>query len=80
MKNLNKINKNTMAPVVMEFSLTQEEVERARAFHTKCRKKYAGAIGGAFTYSFTPTSIGVIVSVECGVCKEKLVLTDFNDW
>jgi len=64
----------------MEFVLTKEEQEKANAFHKKCRKKYAGAIGGAFTYSFTPTSMGVIASVECGFCKEKLVLTDFNDW
>ena len=36
--------------------------------------KYIGAIGGLTTYSFTPTSIGLIVSAECG-CGEKIDVT-----
>lgn len=33
-------------------------------------KRYAGAIGGRFTYSFTPTSVGTIGSIECS-CGES---------
>jgi hypothetical protein len=38
-----------------------------------------GAIGGRLTYSFTPTGLGLITSVECA-CGEKLNLTDFDMW
>lgn len=34
----------------------------------------SGAIGGALTYSFTPTSIGTIITVECA-CGFKLDCT-----
>lgn len=62
------------------FTLTEEELKKANEFHKDCKKKYAGAIGGARTYTFTPTSLGVIATVICGFCKQELTLTDFSDW
>jgi hypothetical protein len=41
---------------------------------------YYGACGGALTYSFTPTSIGTVLTVTHGVTKEKLDLTDYDSW
>ena len=38
-----------------------------------------GAIGGRFTYNFTPTGLGLITTMECA-CGEKLELTDFDMW
>lgn len=43
------------------------------------RNDYAGAIGGRYTYSFTPTGLGVIVSIKCW-CGAELDLTDNEDW
>jgi len=40
--------------------------------------KYTGAIGGRFTYSFTPTSIGMIVIVEDCITKQGIDLTDYE--
>lgn len=37
------------------------------------------AIGGALTYQFTPTSLGVAVSVKCA-CGEKADVTDYDSW
>ena len=34
---------------------------------------YLGAIGGGISYTFTPTSIGTMISVEC--CGEKLFVS-----
>jgi hypothetical protein len=40
-------------------------------------KKYCGAIGGAVSIKFTPTSIGMIITAQC-VCGSSLdVTTDF---
>lgn len=39
-----------------------------------------GAIGGLFTYSFTPTSIGIITKIECGITKEELDITLYEDF
>jgi len=38
-----------------------------------------GAIGGRFTYEFTPTGLGTCVWVSC-LCGEKVDLTDSENW
>lgn len=38
-----------------------------------------GAIGGTTTYSFTPTSLGVVVKVRCA-CGVEIDLTDYKNW
>lgn len=38
-----------------------------------------GAIGGRTTYNFTPTSIGMAVSVSCA-CGAKKNITDYDSW
>lgn len=40
---------------------------------------YEGAIGGGITYSFAPTSIGLVTKVQYGVSYE-LDLTDYDSW
>lgn len=40
---------------------------------------YYGAIGGAVTYSFTPTGLGTVVKVAHSETGEELDLTDY-DW
>lgn len=41
---------------------------------------YGGAIGGSLTYSFTPTSLGVVVKVTNSHTKESIDLTEYGDW
>ncbi len=41
---------------------------------------YTGAIGGQFTYCFTPTSIGVTATVKDYITGEKIDLTDYSEW
>ena len=66
------------------FTITDDQEARIKDWQEnhecKFRNKewggrYVGAIGGADTYRFTPTSIGVIKSVECA-CGARL---DFSD-
>lgn len=39
---------------------------------------YYGAIGGGLTYSFTPTSLGLITKIEHSYTGEVLDVTDYN--
>lgn len=67
--------------MITEFSLCPEEIERARAFekkHIACAMKHPTAIGGHISYTFTPTSIGTGVTVECGLCGESENITEYN--
>ena len=72
------------------FKLDKDEIAKLNIFleeHNKTCVYYddgtqvaprAGAIGGTLTYSFTPTTIGTIVKVECA-CGGNADLTDY-DW
>lgn len=39
---------------------------------------YGGAIGGHLTYSFTPTSIGIVTKVKC--LDKELDVSDYENW
>ncbi len=41
---------------------------------------YPGTIGGEFTYSFTPTSLGLIKKVKEEITGEELDLTEYDEW
>lgn len=68
---------------MIQFKLDDKEEALAKEWLTchkdKCPIKYAGAIGGKYTWCFTDTSLGVISSLKCH-CGERIVLTDFEDW
>lgn len=40
--------------------------------------RYAGAIGGQFTYKFIPTSIGEIGEIVCGACGESFCFRELD--
>lgn len=67
----------------MNFSLDEEQESLLRVWLAEMEgrygDKYYGAIGGAFTYSFTPTSLGVIVKVT-HVDGGEIDLTDYMSW
>lgn len=41
---------------------------------------YYGASGGAYTYKFTPTTLGLVIKVENGLTKEEIDLTEYDGW
>jgi hypothetical protein len=42
-------------------------------------RRYSGAIGGAYTFEFTKTSIGTCVHVRCS-CGEAIDVSDYDNW
>lgn len=67
------------------FSITPEQVEAIRAWKKEHEaeahggSEYAGAIGGRYTYEFTPTSIGTFGRIRCG-CGAKFDFDDGSEW
>lgn len=68
------------------FDLDKEQQEKASQFikeHecsfmvNKYGFKEVGAIGGSTTYRFTPTSLGVIIKIDC-TCGQSVDVTDYN--
>jgi hypothetical protein len=73
---------------MLQFIITDEQQKKIKKWDNpetghRCtlkqdnKGKYAGAIGGHLSYSFTPTSIGEIVKVTCA-CGAELDVTDYD--
>ena len=62
------------------FPITKEEYEKILEFvhkHDEMHGK-SGTIGGRYTYSFLPTSIGTIGTLKCNSCEEVLVFRELD--
>jgi hypothetical protein len=67
----------------MRFELNEREKESAEIFekkHLNCAKKHPSTIGGAVTYCFTPTGVGLSISIKCNVCNKEKDITDYESW
>jgi hypothetical protein len=66
------------------FNLDKEQQQKLSDWQaeqdTLLESTYAGAIGGRFTYSFTPTSLDTIVKVTDGLTNNTIDLTDYDSW
>lgn len=58
-----------------EMSADEYELKTCNGEHP-----YFGAIGGNYTWSFTPNSIGTSVSVTNNYLKETLDITEYDSW
>jgi hypothetical protein len=75
--------------IVQMFYLTQGELDKGNAWtraHDKekhiprgKKRRDVGAIGGAYTWCFTPTGIGVACTVKCA-CGDKIDITNYDLW
>ena len=66
------------------FTLTSEQMKKFEKWRKKKNKKnkgeiYVGAVGGAYSFVFIPTGIGVIEKVVCAD-GDELDLTDYDTW
>jgi hypothetical protein len=71
------------------FYISKDQLEKAHTWqdaHDKEKHlppgktvRHSGAIGGAYTWSFTNTSIGTVVKLKCS-CGELIDLSDYDTW
>ena len=73
----------------MRFELTDNQLTLLHKFITEQDAKvvemqggepYYGACGGSLTYMFTPTSLGLCVSVRHAITNEEINLTNYEEW
>ena len=69
---------------MIKFGIDGEEAKKLDKWqneHDKScpYKKKQGAIGGRTTYSFSPTTLGVVIKVSCA-CGKEIDLTDYSSW
>ena len=69
--------------VELTFEVTEKQYKKYKRWRNAKKKKdgelYVGAIGGAYTFCFTATSIGEMVTVKAAD-GDELDLTDYNNW
>lgn len=63
----------------MIFTLSEEQCVKFEDWYDKIEKQYTGAIGGGLTFSFTPTSLGLVIKVKY-LDKEEIDLSDYENW
>jgi hypothetical protein len=61
------------------FTLSPEQMEKFEKWRKEKGEVYVGAIGGAYTFCFTPTGLGTIEVVKCADGTE-LDLTDYDNF
>lgn len=44
------------------------------------KSRYTGAIGGRFSYEFTPTNLGIVAKVYDALTKTEIDLTNYDMW
>lgn len=68
-----------------EFKLSTIEIKKFKKFEREMNKKYTekerycGAVGGFYSFVFTPTGIGIVVSVKTALGDEKDI-TDYSQF
>ena len=61
------------------FVLSPEQMEKYDKWRKEKEEVYVGAIGGAYTFCFTPTGLGTMVEVKCAD-GTSLDLTEYEYW
>jgi len=62
------------------FSLNQQQLAKLNKWiESHDPKRYCGAIGGRYTYCFTPTSLGTIIKVQDDVLKIEIDLSEYQE-
>jgi hypothetical protein len=69
------------ADIAIGFSLNEKQMLRLVEWGSShsCTITESGAIGGAYAFSFAPTNLGVVQTVQCA-CGANLDVTEYEHW
>jgi hypothetical protein len=62
------------------FEISDEQLNKIKSWTDTHQSCYTGAIGGRYTYCFSPTSLGVILNVKDIVTGNEIDVTEYSDW
>ncbi len=62
------------------FENEEREALSFKIVHGKVCEEAPTAIGGRWSYTFTPTGVGTVVKVTCGICGAYHDVTDYESW
>lgn len=57
---------------VYDITFTKEEVAKINLFKAQTESRYSGAIGGRYTFTITPTSLGDLITLSDGEREETI--------
>lgn len=57
---------------IYDIIFTKEEVAKINLFIAQTEPRYSGAIGGRYTFTITPTSIGDLITLSDGEREETI--------
>jgi hypothetical protein len=66
--------------ISLEDFLDNKQKQKLEKWLKKKKKVNTGAIGGRYTWQFTPTGIGYIITVKDNIKKDEIDLTDVENW
>lgn len=67
--------------IIMKFELTKDQVKILKAWQEELGVVEEGAIGGRWTFCFTPTSIGMVIKVKDSAGQDADIdLSDYELW
>ncbi len=58
----------------------EKQDDKVKALHGEKPGYPYGASGGAYTYSFTPTNLGLVATVRNNLTHEEIDLTNYGYW
>lgn len=64
----------------MNFKLTDEQINAVNDWKSNHDQVYCGAIGGRYSFEFTPTGVGIIIVIKDNITNEKLDVTDYESF
>jgi hypothetical protein len=62
------------------FEIDLVEYQRAVEWMSTHPDVYEGAIGGRYSWEFTPTGLGVVVIIKDAITKTQKDVTDYDGW
>lgn len=75
-----KLNDDQLKKLFAWMIEQDEKVAKQQNESNFSSKPYYGCSGGGYTYSFTPTTLGMVEVVTNNITKESINLTEYSDW